>query len=52
MNIYILWYAYDEWQIHSLYRKKEEAEAMILQEKSSQGPARFMSYKIEERYVN
>lgn len=51
MNIYILWYCWDQWQIHSVYRDKQEAEKTILREKSSKGPEQYMSYKIEERYA-
>jgi len=52
MDIYILWYAWDEWKIHSIYRNREDAEEMVLKEKESTGAAQYMQYKIETRYLN
>lgn len=51
MNIYILWCCWDQWQIHSVYRNREDAENMFFKEMNSRGPEQYMSYKIEERYA-
>lgn len=51
MNIYILWCCWDQWHIHSVYRDRQEAERTIWREKNSEGPEKYMSYKIEERYA-
>lgn len=51
MNIYILWCSWDQWQIHSIYRDRQEAEKTMLREKRSKGPEQYMSFKIEERYA-
>nr|DAH57194.1 MAG TPA: Transcription attenuation protein [Caudoviricetes sp.] len=50
-EIYILWQAWDVWQIHSLYLWERDAINNMKALKASKGPEKFMDYKIEKKVV-
>ena len=50
-KVYILWYAWDTWQIHSIYFNRRDAEEKKEKLMKAEPPYRYMGYQIEEKIV-
>lgn len=51
-KVYILWQAWDSWQIHSVYFSKKDAEEKKESLMKREAPYCYMGYQIEERVMN
>ena len=51
-KIYILWQAWDSWQIDSVYFSKKGAEEKKESLMKSEPPYCYMGYQIEEKVIN